>query len=188
MNQILAAALELQEFLQERNWRFCIIGGLAVARWGQPRATQDVDLSLFAGLGSEEQYVDPLLERFRARVTNARDFALASRVVLLDASNGVPLDIALAAYDFEERVIARASPFQFAAGLELVTASLEDVLVLKAFADRPQDWADVEGIAVRQAGCIDWDYVETELGPLCELKETREPLARLQEIQARLGH
>ena len=41
MNPLYAAAAEVQEFLQERGWPFCFIGGLALARWGQPRTTQD---------------------------------------------------------------------------------------------------------------------------------------------------
>jgi hypothetical protein len=39
MNAIVEAAVEIQNFLQARGWRFCVIGGLAVIRWGQPRAT-----------------------------------------------------------------------------------------------------------------------------------------------------
>ena len=46
MNALYEAALEVQGFFQSRQWRFCIIGGLAVVRWGQPRATQDVDFCL----------------------------------------------------------------------------------------------------------------------------------------------
>lgn len=43
MNQLFDAAMEFQSFCTQQHWRFCIIGGIAVARWGQPRATQDVD-------------------------------------------------------------------------------------------------------------------------------------------------
>lgn len=41
----------------------------------------------------------------------------------------------------------------------------EDLLVLKAFADRPKDWVDVDGIIVRQTGRIDWAYVRDQLAP-----------------------
>lgn len=46
MNPIFAAALEVQAFCRERGWRFCFIGGLTVQRWGEPRLTQDVDMTL----------------------------------------------------------------------------------------------------------------------------------------------
>jgi hypothetical protein len=53
----------------------------------------------------------------------------------------------------------------------LVTCSAEDLIVMKAFAARPKDWLDVEGIIVRQTGGLDWAYVERHLRPLAELKE-----------------
>ena len=45
MNPIFAAALEVQTFCRARIWRFCFIDGLTVQRWGEPRLTQDVDLT-----------------------------------------------------------------------------------------------------------------------------------------------
>ncbi len=46
MNGLFEAAFEVQTFMQARSWSFCLIGGLAVIRWGEPRMTQDIDLSL----------------------------------------------------------------------------------------------------------------------------------------------
>ena len=60
MNPIFAAALEIQEFCRARLWRFCFIG-VAVQRWGEPRLTQDVDLTLLTGFGTEEAFVSALL-------------------------------------------------------------------------------------------------------------------------------
>jgi hypothetical protein len=61
LNPIYAAALELQGVCRQRSWRFCFIGAIAVQRWGEPRLTQDVDLTLISGFGSEEPFVDALL-------------------------------------------------------------------------------------------------------------------------------
>lgn len=185
MISILAAAVELQSFLKKRNWKFCIIGGLAVIRWGHPRATKDVDVSLFAGLGTETEFIDALLSHFSPRIDDARRFAFESRVVLVNSSAGVPFDIALAGFPFEEQVIERATDCQFSEGAILRTASLEDTIVLKAFAGRQQDWADVEGIVVRQMGNIQWSLVESELQQLCEINDSTEPVSRLTEIRSR---
>src|SRR5438552_3575923 len=35
-------------FCQEQGWRFCIIGGLALQRWGEPRLTRDIDIGFSA--------------------------------------------------------------------------------------------------------------------------------------------
>lgn len=74
---VLAAAGEVQEFCRTHRWPFCFIGVVAVQRWGEPRMTQDVDLTLLTGFGREEQYVDALLTQLQGRRPDARDFALA---------------------------------------------------------------------------------------------------------------
>jgi len=53
----------------------CLIGGMAVSRWGQPRATTDSDLSALAPYGDEQRVLDALLPRFAARRPDARTFA-----------------------------------------------------------------------------------------------------------------
>lgn len=185
MNLLFEAALELQQFLQHRKWKFCIIGGLAVVRWGQPRATQDVDVTLMTGLGSEAQFVDPLLESFSGRLPDTRQFALENRVVLVSATNGIPLDITLAAYAYEEQIISRATVFEYVPGVQLMTVSAEDLIILKAFAGRDQDWGDVESIVDRQTDELDWDYIIEEFTPLGELQGESNTLNRLKSIQRR---
>lgn len=187
MNAIYRAAIEAQTFLRKQGWPYCIIGGLAVIRWGNPRATQDVDISLLTELGREEDYIERLLMAFAPRIDEAGEFAQQSRVLLLSATNGVPLDIALAAFPFEELVISRASEFKFARGVSLRTAAAEDLVVLKAFAGRPQDWIDVEGIVIRQGATLDWHYIEEHLESLNELKPDFAAPDRLRELRQRLS-
>ena len=66
-----------------RGWRSCIIGALAVQRWGEPRLTRDVDVSLLTGFGTEAAFIDRLLATFAPRRPDARAFALEYRVLLL---------------------------------------------------------------------------------------------------------
>ncbi|MFQ5732219.1 MAG: DUF6036 family nucleotidyltransferase [Planctomycetaceae bacterium] len=186
MNALYEAALEVQGFFESRQWRFCIIGGLAVVRWGQPRATQDVDLSLLTEFGSEAEYVDSILREFEGRLNDAAEFALQSRVVLAKAANGIPLDIALAGFPFEAQTIERATPFEYASGVVLITASAEDLVVLKSFAGRDQDWSDVQGILVRQRDELDWPYISRELTGLCRLDGNTEPAERLTHLRSQV--
>jgi len=162
------AALDVQSFCESMGWRFCLVGGIAVARWGQPRATQDVDLHLMAGYGDESEFVRPLFDHFHPRTPDAEAIAFDFRVVLVEAANGVALDIILAALDFEDRAIDRASKFKYAEGVDLLTASAEDLLVMKAFAGRPQDVIDLQGIAIRQGKALDWSLIESELRELSQ--------------------
>ncbi len=185
MNGLFAAAAEIQEFMLKRDWRFCIIGGLAVARWGEPWATQDVDITLLTGFGGEASYVKDILGYFAPRTSEAEDFAIENRVLLINASNGTPIDISLGGIPFEERLIERATPFAFAPNVSLITCSAEDLVVLKTFAGREKDWAALDGVLVCQEQRLDWDYIEEQLLPLCELKGTTEALTRLTKLRGR---
>lgn len=93
MNDLFTAAVELQQFCDERQWRFCFIGGVAVQRWGEPRFTADADMTLLTGFGDELPFVSDLLAHFTPRRTDAREFALKNRVLLLRATNQIPLDV-----------------------------------------------------------------------------------------------
>ncbi|MBI2192451.1 MAG: hypothetical protein HYU36_10760 [Planctomycetes bacterium] len=49
MIEVILAASEVQTVCQKYGWPFCFIGGLALQRWGAPRMTVDVDLTLLTG-------------------------------------------------------------------------------------------------------------------------------------------
>jgi hypothetical protein len=178
MNPLLEAALGLQNLLDSRNWRFCVIGGLALLRWGEPRFTRDVDLALLTGFGHEEDYIFPLLEAgYKGRIADAAGFARRHRVLLVAAPNGVPVDIALAALPFEAQAVERATLFEFVPGCSLRTCSAEDLIILKLFAFRAQDLVDVESIGALRGESLDWTYVMDNLAPLAAAKEQPEIMA-----------
>ena len=183
MNGLLTAARQLQEFCDGAGWQACFIGGLAVQRWGEPRVTLDLDLTLLTGFGGEAPFIDALLAAYAPRLSDAREFALRSRVLLLRTAEGVGIDVSLAALPFEESAIRRASLFTFVPGIELCTCSAEDLVVMKLFASRPLDVRDAEGIAVRQRGSLDWDYIEAQLAPLAEVRGAPEILRALARLR-----
>jgi hypothetical protein len=125
--RVLEAAEEVQVFIQKQGWSFCFIGGVAIQRWGEPRLTQDADLTLLTGFGSEEKFIDTLLGAYSARRADARKFALASRVLLLSTSTGIAVDLALGGLPFEKRTVQRASSWNWADGRSLTTCSAEDL-------------------------------------------------------------
>ena len=181
MTEVIRAAAQLQKFCEARQWRFCIIGGLALQRWGEPRETIDVDVTLLAGFGGEEPFVKGLLGTFEPRIEHAAEFALTKRVLLLRAPSGVGLDIALGGLPFEASAVSRSSLFEFPGDALLRTCAAEDLIVMKAFAARTKDWLDVEGIITRQTGTLDWDYIFSQLGPLTALKGAPEIVQELQK-------
>jgi hypothetical protein len=138
-NRLLEAALEIQQFCLARPWRFCFIGGIAVQHWGEARVTRDAALTIFTGIGDEPRYVDQLLARFDSRLEDAREFALAHRVLLRRAANGIPLNVTLGALPFDDRAVETARDEEIVPGVELRLAGPGALVVFKAFASRPAD-------------------------------------------------
>lgn len=174
MNALFEAAREVCDFLSARRWKYCVIGGLAVQRWGEPRNTQDVDFTLLTELGKEEPFALSLLEHFEARVPEALSFALQNRVLLLRAKNGIGVDVSFGVLNFEQSMMRRASLFEFGPGYTFPTCSAEDLFIMKAFAGRPHDWIDAQRIVIRQKGILNQRYILKHLTLLCELKEQPE--------------
>ena len=184
MNELCRVALDVQSVCEKNHWRFCFIGGLAVQHWGEPRFTRDVDLTLLTGFGNEEAFVDPFLNAFAPRMEGCRDFALQNRVLLLKSSEGIGIDIALGALPFEEHAVNRSQLIEVEPGAILRLCSAEDLVVMKAFADRLQDQLDVQRILARQGvGNLDWEYITGHLTPLCHLKGAPEILKRLDNLK-----
>lgn len=169
---LLASAARVTAALDRLGRRHCVIGGVALQRWGAPRATLDVDLTVLVEFGAERRAAIELLQHFTARIVDAENFAVRNRVLLVRDSDSVPIDIAFGAMPFEERSVDRSSVW--VVGAERVrTCSAEDLVVHKAFANRAQDWVDIDSVIIRQPS-LDWALIETELRPLLDLKEIPE--------------
>ena len=181
MNALLVAAQEMCDFMAGRKWSFCVIGGLAVQKWGEPRTTLDADLVLFTGWGNEKNYIDEILKHFPARFPGAAEFAMDRRVLLVRASNGKDLDILLGALEFEKELTERSRPVEFAPGVLLRCCTAEDLFVMKAFAGRARDWSDAESVVARQPN-LDQNYVLSHLSKLCALKDDTETLERARVL------
>lgn len=187
MTRLVRLAAELQALLDAASWKNCLIGGLVLQRWGEPRLTRDVDMTVLTGFGGEEKVVDLLLGRFGSRRPDAREFALQNRVLLIQSTDGIGMDVALGALPFEERVMERASAFDFLPDCRLRTCSAEDLVVMKAFANRDRDWIDVETVLVRQGSRLNWKQIMDELKPLSELKESPEIPGRLEKLRRKVS-
>lgn len=176
------AAGEFQQFLQLQNYRFCFIGGIAYQRWGEPRVTRDMDVTVITGFGSERPFVETMVTRYQSRIPDAAKFAMQARVLLLSDVSGYGIDVSLGALPFEERVVERSSMWGTPGSGQIRTCSAEDLIVLKAFAGRPQDWIDVEKVIVRQGRQLNKHLILQELQPLAELKEEPEIIAHTERL------
>ena len=181
MAGLVRTAKTVLECLERADIPACVIGGLAVQRWGEPRATQDVDLTALAPFGEESRTLDVLLSAFEARVPDARAFAERYRVLRLRSDEGVGIDVSLAALPFELEVLARAVDWQVEPGVSLRICTAEDLLVYKLIAARARDLADIEGIVRAQHRWLDLDRVRAHMSALAEVLESPDLLAPFED-------
>ncbi len=175
MDDLFRAAGELQDGLDKLRLPNCIIGGLALQAWGELRLTRDADFSVFTGFVDEERKVNEIFTIVTPRTSGAMDFALSNRVII-GLFNTMPVDIGLAAFDYEARMIDRGVDFDFETGRTLRICSANDLVIMKMFAGRDRDFTDVIGVLKRSEELLDWNLIETELTPLLEAIDSSDRL------------
>jgi hypothetical protein len=108
-----------------------LIGGLAVAAWGEPRATLDVDVSVWVEPPNLAATVQALCSRLQALPANPLKFAEETRVLPMLSSVGIRLDLLFAALPAERDLIARAQP-KWLGGRAVNVAAVEDLILDEA--------------------------------------------------------
>ncbi len=124
-----------------------IIGGLAVAFHGRPRLTRDVDAIVFVEEERWAKFVDKGKQfSFRSRSADVLKLAKETRVLLVHHEpSGIDVDLIVAGILFEEQVLERAKKVKVAR-LSVPVATAEDMIILKAIANRPIDLRDLDGL------------------------------------------
>lgn len=169
MNTREHAVWEVHEFLSKNNVPYAVIGGMAVQHWGEPRFTQDVDLTVVAPLDDPDSFIRSIVTQFPSRVEDPVGFARRNRVVLVRASNNCNVDISLSLPGYEDEVMRRAVAYELEPGKVIRLCSAEDLIIHKAVAGRPQDVRDIEGVVYRQRDALDITYIRFWLRSFGEL-------------------
>ncbi len=160
-----------------------IIGGMAVIALGFPRTTVDIDATVRATLDD----LDSLVRRCESagiepRVAGAVDFAKVRRVLLMKhRDSGVEVDISLAALPFEEEAIAHRRMIDIG-GLRMAIPRVDDLLVYKMVASRPQDLRDVEELLLRYVNAVDLPRVRRLIGEFSEVLERPEMVSKFDQL------
>jgi hypothetical protein len=169
--------------LERRGLPFMVIGGQAVLVHGEPRLTQDIDITLGAGPADIGDVI-AACEALELETLPEDPAAFARRTFVLPAADPairIRVDFIFSTTPYERLAISRAVSVPVG-GVSVPYASAEDLLIHKLFAGRPRDVEDARGVVARQGERLDWDYVErwAREFSLVEGKET------LPELVARL--
>jgi hypothetical protein len=187
VNHQFETAWRLHLFLTVRRIPYVIIGGLAVQRWGQPRFTRDVDVTVLLPPEREEAALTEMVTAFLPRVDDAVAFALEHRVLPLTVPGGGEADVSLGLPGYEEDVVSRAVEYDLGEGRRVSLCAAEDLIIHKALAGRAQDVTDIEGIVARQGHGLDIQYIRRWLAELARVADDPEVATRFERAWAGLS-
>jgi hypothetical protein len=148
LTPLLAPILALQNLIQVFDDQGVIIGGVAASLLGTPRFTVDLDAVFLVSIRNVS---DLLLEAERLgiepRISDPIRFARRTRVLLLrHIPSGTDIDISLGSLPFEVEMVERSVVVEVSS-LKMRLPTPEDLIILKAVANRPKDLEDIRAIA-----------------------------------------
>lgn len=153
-------------------------GALALANYGEPRMTVDIDVNVFSAAATVDAVTGALAGLGYAP---ERDPALGAPIagIRYQGEQGFPVDVFLPLDEPYDEVAARTTRSTLA-GRDLPFLSLEDLIVFKLSFNRDKDWADLRALLAAGAR-PDGRYVERQL--LALRGPTMHPrLARLRSL------
>jgi hypothetical protein len=153
------AILEITRFLERSGIPYMLIGGVANAFFGVPRATVDIDITVKLEEPRLETIVADIISTFKAYPPDPVKFVKETRVLPIKTSRGIRVDLIFGQLPYEENAIVRAHTRQV--GEEHVkVCSPEDLIIHKIFSERTKDREDVEGIIKTQGDKLDRTYLD----------------------------
>ena len=184
-SRILAALETLSRWLETEKIPHTIIGGIAVSLLTEPRATQDIDVTIW----SEDISIEDLLRTAESfglipRIDNPLEFATQARMLLLKhRDTGVGIDLSLGALPFEKEMIDRAGVIMVGS-LRLRVASAEDLIISKAVPMRPVDLVDIDKL-LSFYPAVDFNRIRELVSEFQLLLDRPEYIQKLEELLQR---
>jgi hypothetical protein len=178
----------VREVFRRRGDRWFLFGAQAVVAHGFPRATGDVDVTVFPADGDPRALATALVSAgLTLRVPDLDDFVERTAVLpFLHEPTGLGLDVVLGSSGLENDCAERAVAVDIGEGAVPVIR-VEDLVVLKVLSGRPKDVEDVSSILRRRDRTLDLGHVRTLLSRLEEALGQSDLLPVLEELLSREG-
>jgi predicted nucleotidyltransferase len=126
---------------------YALIGALAVAARGRPRATQDIDILISSDLPYFTESLTRLADQLGGRCEIRKgdpDDPIACLARIYDKAENAFLDFLKVRWKWEEEMIESAQPVALEGKVQIPVLRTEDLVVLKLRAGNPQDLLDAE--------------------------------------------
>jgi predicted nucleotidyltransferase len=184
-SRIFQALASVSKWLNSENVPHAIIGGIAISLLTEPRATQDIDLTIWI----EDTPIDALLETallfdFVSRIENPTGFAAQARILLLHhRESGVAVDLSLGALPFEKEMIDSARALTIS-NIEVRVADPENLIISKAIPMRPNDVSDIDKLLTYYPD-VDFERIRKVVSEFQVLLDRPEYIHRLEDLLQR---
>ena len=168
---------DITSILEEKKVEYVIVGGIAVAAWGNIRTTRDVDIIVLID-GKEADELEEALKREKFSI-QAEDIRAAlkerSHFTIFDDLSEYYID-GKGIYSGNDRLTLEKRRKVRLADFEFYVASPEDIIANKLLFGSEQDVKDAEGIYARQFDNLDMAYLEER----CERLEVYEEFSTMK--------
>jgi hypothetical protein len=158
-------------------WRKCkiqgaVIGGVAAAFLGRPRATEDVDAIIHVDRDDLPRFLESARKfSLEARIPNAVQYSADSRMLLMRHSKSrTEIDLMLAATPFEIETIRRSRPIKYRR-LSVPLPTAEDFVVMKAIGGRSGDMIHLIDV-LQDRSDLDYEYIHRRIDEFADLMGT----------------
>jgi len=156
----------LAEAFDEAGIAYMVMGGQAVLLYGEPRLTQDVDVTLGVTPGRLPDVLGALVPAGFRPLVDA-DFVAETLVLPCeDEASGVRVDVVFSYSSYEQEALQRTRRVVID-GVGVRFASVEDLLIQKVVAGRPRDLEDVRSVLLKHPA-LDTAYVRRWLDGFAE--------------------
>lgn len=167
MNALERALLRVAQLLNAEEIPYMVIGGVANLVWGVPRATVDVDITVWVEEDQVPSFIETLRENVRLLVEDPAAFVQQTRVLPVETEEDIRVDIIFGQLPYEENAIHRAHPVEFG-GVPVLICTPEDLIIHKIVSERPRDREDIKGIIRRLGSQLDRAYLDPIIQGLAE--------------------
>ena len=182
LEKSLLATVETLELLQ---LKYAVVGGLAVSAWTRPRSTRDVDLYAEIPQGFEVELQRGLEDRGFDVPALSEELQQYGVFRSKHRASGIFLDIFSATGPLGEAILEHRRKIVLDS-YELWLISAENLILLKAFSDRPRNFEDLV-LLYGNRPALDQPYIDHWSRMLDESIGTTEVAERIQQARTRVA-
>lgn len=167
---------------------FMLIGGQAVLLHGQPRLTEDIDISLGVSPEALPSVLNACKKSDLETLPADPEAFVRETYVLpaMDPDSSIRIDYIFSDLPYEQQAIERAVMVELS-NVPIPFASAEDLILHKLFSARPRDIEDIRGVVRIRGEALDWDYIEQWAEEFKAVPGREDILDQLRDIRYTAG-